>query len=603
MRRRKYSIFKIILICSLLIGFIPVKVHAAEGSGSCGANLNWSLSGSTLSITGSGDMTDYRDNHLAPWADSAEQITSVQLPSGLTSVGDFAFYGCSNLISVSIPSSVAEIGSYAFAECINLRTFNMGSGVAAVGTAAFQQCESLAAVSLPSSLKTIGSKAFYRCESLTAVTVPSSVDSMGSSVFAYCTGLVRATVNAPLGSLPKWTFYGCTSLANVSLASTFTSTGEYAFEGCENVNAIYTQSNDMNVAGSIDESIRQNNENFSETGTVDAGNMPDSSITSDGTDESYTQTTVKETDNSVISVSKTLDETKETTNISAVVENSDGWSELKNTVDDVQNGGVGGNLEVKVQLPGSEISGEDLGKLSGENITLVIRAEDESTWKVDMSEMEEKDFSGKYVLGAEVEKIDAEQTTIESEQVYQVTFDGNTDFCVTVGLNVGNARQNATLYQKKGGSYEAVQTVMIDDSGNAWFSLANIDAKTKYYIGINAAGLESADVVIPDTLTEEYGIDYTLTDAEGTQYKITGRTSRWGITGKQFAIYVAIAVVLLILLIAAIMFTIHKFAKMKEQYPPSEDDNPIDEEALRLQVMQELLEEAEQKKDKDTKKQ
>ena len=165
---------------------VTVPTLAKESENTCGSNLKWSISGSTLTITGTGDMTDYRDSHLAPWAEQAEDITSVQLPSGLTSIGNLAFYGCENLKSISIPASVTDIGSYAFAECTSLRSVGM-SGATVIGSSAFQQCESLSSISLPSSLAMIGTQAFYRCESLTTVNVPSSVTSMGASVFAYCT--------------------------------------------------------------------------------------------------------------------------------------------------------------------------------------------------------------------------------------------------------------------------------------------------------------------------------------------------------------------------------------------------------------------------------
>ena len=85
-----------------------------------------------------------------------------------------------------------------------------------------------------------------------------------------------------------------------------------------------------------------------------------------------------------------------------------------------------------------------------------------------------------------------------------------------------------------------------------------------------------------------------LTDKNGTKYQITGRSSEWGITGKQFAIYAAIGIGAVVLLVSLVMITIHKISKSKAKYAAAaaaEKDEPIDEEALRLEVMQELLDE------------
>ena len=137
-----------------------------------------------------------------------------------------------------------------------------------------------------------------------------------------------------------------------------------------------------------------------------------------------------------------------------------------------------------------------------------------------------------------------------------------------------------------------LQTVVVDTNGYAWFALANVDAGVKYYVAINAESADTANAIIPESLYGAYGLDSTLMDASGTRYQVTGRASRWGISGLQFAIFVAIAIGAVVLVVALIMVTMNKISRSKMKYAVSGgEDIPaeIDEEAIRLQVMQEML--------------
>ena len=98
-------------------------------------------------------------------------------------------------------------------------------------------------------------------------------------------------------------------------------------------------------------------------------------------------------------------------------------------------------------------------------------------------------------------------------------------------------------------------------------------------------------------------MDATLTDASGKQYELGDRSSRWGITGRQFAIYVALAIAAVVLLVTIVMLTIHKLAASKEKYrrmAEEDEANAIDEEALRMEVMRELLAEREGKNESES---
>lgn len=117
----------------------------------------------------------------------------------VTSIGDDAFYLCTDLTSVTIPDSVTSIGRYAFFTATSLNNVTFGTNVTSIGVDAFAFCTSLSSVTIPNSVRNIDGAAFNDCYSLTTITIPSNVTNLGIFAFAYCSGL--ATVffqgNAP----------------------------------------------------------------------------------------------------------------------------------------------------------------------------------------------------------------------------------------------------------------------------------------------------------------------------------------------------------------------------------------------------------------------
>ena len=97
-----------------------------------------------------------------------------------------AFSDCYSLTSVTIPSSVTSIGSETFTGCSALTSVTIPSSVTSIGFAAFNSCSGLTSVTIPSSVTNIGDGAFNSCSGLTSVTIPNSVTSIGYSAFSYC---------------------------------------------------------------------------------------------------------------------------------------------------------------------------------------------------------------------------------------------------------------------------------------------------------------------------------------------------------------------------------------------------------------------------------
>ena len=148
------------------------------------------------------------------------QITSFNELSyftGLTTIRNQAFSGCTSLTAIAIPSNVKTIGDNAFAGCSSLPTVVLPTSLTAIGNYAFSGCSSLPTVVLPTSLTAIGKYAFSGCSSLATITSLNNVTTIGASAFANCTSLVSVSVNA--ATVGSNTFSGCTNLSEVTFGS------------------------------------------------------------------------------------------------------------------------------------------------------------------------------------------------------------------------------------------------------------------------------------------------------------------------------------------------------------------------------------------------
>ena len=110
-------------------------------------------------------------------------------------IGNYAFSDCSGLTSLILPSSVTSIGSSAFSGCSGLTSLTLPSSVTSIGSSAFEACYGLFSLTLPSSVTEIGESAFRGCSSLASLTLPSSVTSIGKSAFEGCSGLTSIYVS------------------------------------------------------------------------------------------------------------------------------------------------------------------------------------------------------------------------------------------------------------------------------------------------------------------------------------------------------------------------------------------------------------------------
>ena len=192
----------------------------------------------------------------------------------VTSIGSYAFRGCTSLTNITIPDSVTWIGSHAFNGCTRLTSITIPESVDYIYYNAFENCINLTSITIPNSVTEIGDRAFGGCTSLTSITIPYSVKEIGWSAFDGCTSLIAinvatenqnyASVNGVLYNKDRTTiiyypagktdknykildgvtsvydraFYGCTDLTRVIIPDSVTEIGGSAFNGCTSLVSI-----------------------------------------------------------------------------------------------------------------------------------------------------------------------------------------------------------------------------------------------------------------------------------------------------------------------------------------------------------------------------
>ena len=114
---------------------------------------------------------------------AAYYLKSVQLPSTLKRIGNWAFSGASKLTSIVLPEGLEEIGSYAFSYCTGIESLELPSTLRVIGDRAFQEMEKVTTIVLPESLESIGDYAFYGCPITGEVTIPRNVKQLGCFIF------------------------------------------------------------------------------------------------------------------------------------------------------------------------------------------------------------------------------------------------------------------------------------------------------------------------------------------------------------------------------------------------------------------------------------
>lgn len=288
----KKRIISLLLALVLAATLLPVQAWGATvvDSGYCGGegdgkNLTWSLdSDGLLTISGEGKMEDFRKATTISWWEQHSDIRQVSIAEGVTSIGDYSFWACSNLVNVEIPDTATSIGYRAFAGCDNLDSIKIPDSVTVFGRSTFEGsgiahvelpnqmqhisdnmfwgCDNLVTIKIPGSVTTIGKKAFFGssnltnvvlpfgittigtdafrgCHSLSNMIIPNSVTSIGSLAFVECYAFTSITIPSSVTNIESNTFNSCLNMTNITIPNSLISIGNWAFSGCNHLTDVY----------------------------------------------------------------------------------------------------------------------------------------------------------------------------------------------------------------------------------------------------------------------------------------------------------------------------------------------------------------------------
>ena len=180
------KVMAIILTALMLFSVVPLTAYA-DNSGKCGANVSYTYNSSTkkLTISGTGAMSNFVESDPG-WYDYRGDIRSIEVGSGVTKIGEYAFSYCNNLSAVSLAQSVTIINDYAFSGCSSLQSITFPAALTKIGIYAFEQCEALKSITIPEGIKAISDYAFQSCTLLESVTFPYTLRNIGLGAFSYC---------------------------------------------------------------------------------------------------------------------------------------------------------------------------------------------------------------------------------------------------------------------------------------------------------------------------------------------------------------------------------------------------------------------------------
>lgn len=184
-----------------------------------------------------GLMKDFTPPSYSPMYENKATLESAEICSGVSSIGNCAFFYCGSLASVSLPDSITSIGSKTFYECKSLNNVTIPNYVTNIGEYAFYNCDSITSISVPAKVVSIGDNAFYHCDSLEMVTMENGVPYIGNYMFSAC-GLQRITIPSSVQSIGNYAFSGCSSLEEISIPDSVKNIGEYAFYHCDALGSI-----------------------------------------------------------------------------------------------------------------------------------------------------------------------------------------------------------------------------------------------------------------------------------------------------------------------------------------------------------------------------
>ena len=241
--------------------------------GTCGYSAEWYLIDGTLTICGFHSMSNYSETNKAPWA--GLNVTKIVVEN-ISTIGNYAFAGLSEVTEITLPTTVYEIGDYAFKNCAGIKSIEIPDSLelGIISTGMFSGCTSLETIKLPDNIQKIENYAFANCKSLRSFIVPKDVTQISEGTFLNCESLSSITLGDEITSIGNSAFIGC-NLTEIQLPSGIESIGEDAFAGNKFTEIIIPSGVSKLGAGAFagcellqSISVEENNNNFSASNGV-----------------------------------------------------------------------------------------------------------------------------------------------------------------------------------------------------------------------------------------------------------------------------------------------------------------------------------------------
>ena len=241
--------------------------------GTCGYSAEWYLIDGTLTISGANNMADYSETNKAPW--TGLNVTKIVVEN-ISTIGNYAFAGLSEVTEITLPTTVYEIGDYAFKNCAGLKSIEIPDSLelGIISEGMFYGCTSLETIKLPDNVREIENYAFANCKSLRSFIVPKDVTQISEGTFLNCESLSNITLGNEITAIESSAFAGC-GLTEIQLPSGITSIGEEAFAGNKFTEIIIPSGVSKLGAGAFSGceilqsiSVEENNNNFSASNGV-----------------------------------------------------------------------------------------------------------------------------------------------------------------------------------------------------------------------------------------------------------------------------------------------------------------------------------------------
>ena len=193
---------------------------------------------SSTSILVSSVLWNGNNNANSPDRAYNNSIQKIEIGTGITSIGNSAFWYCYSLQSITIPDTVTSIGNTAFQYCSSLSSITIPDGVTSISQSAFRYCHSLSSITIPNTVTSIGESAFNNCYSLSSITITDTVTSISQYVFNNCYSLSSVPIGNSVTTIYTGAFYSCYSLSLITIPDSVTSINQSAFSNCYSLSSI-----------------------------------------------------------------------------------------------------------------------------------------------------------------------------------------------------------------------------------------------------------------------------------------------------------------------------------------------------------------------------